>query len=156
MTSKEEIQIQSVNVVSLVQGVGPNWDQDFHNNVPQNHFQCRQIKGLQFQLGNPKDSLVVYPHLLGRLCYTRHLARVSVSLTIGTPTVLILFLLKFFMKQTDRALEQDCCGVNNKHHAAERRDLEFSFKQHIKYFQTTQKKLRCVWAKFEILYHACF
>ena len=69
-----------------------------------------------------------------------------VLLTIGTLT---LFLLKFFMKQTDGALKQDCRGVNNKHHAAERWNLEF-VKHHRKYFQTPQK------AKFEIPPHACF
>ena len=52
-----------------------------------------------------------------------------VLLTIGTLTVLLL---KFFMKQTYGALKQDCRGVNNKHHAAERWDLEFVF-------QTPQK-----------------
>ena len=36
------------------------------------------------------------------------------------------------MKQTNGALRQDCLGVNNKHHAAERWDLEFVF-------QTPQK-----------------
>ena len=54
-----------------------------------------------------------------------------VLLTIGT---LSLFLLKFFMKQMDGALKQDCLGVNNKHHAAETWDLEFVF-------QTPQKQL---------------
>ena len=38
---------------------------DFYKNVPQNHFQCCQTEGLQFQHGNPKNSLVVHPHLLG-------------------------------------------------------------------------------------------
>ena len=38
---------------------------DFHKNVPQNHFQCCQTEGLRFQLGNPKDSFVVHPHVLG-------------------------------------------------------------------------------------------
>ena len=37
---------------------------DFHKNVPQNHFQRCQTEGLRFQLGNPKDLLVVHPHLL--------------------------------------------------------------------------------------------
>ena len=36
------------------------------------------------------------------------------------------------------ALKQDCCGVNNKHHAAEGWDLEL-VKHHRKYFQTPQK-----------------
>ena len=38
---------------------------DFRKNVPQNHFQCCQTEGLRFQLGNPKDSFVVHPHVLG-------------------------------------------------------------------------------------------
>ena len=50
-----------------------------------------------------------------------------VLLTIGTLT---LFLLKFFMKQTDGALKQDCRGVNNKHHAAERWNLSLSKESH--------------------------
>ena len=36
---------------------------DFDKNVLQNHFHCFQTEGLQ--LGTPKDSLVVHPHLLG-------------------------------------------------------------------------------------------
>ena len=59
-------------------------------------------------------------------------------LTIDTLT---LFLLKFFMKQTDGALKQDCRGVNNKHHAAERWDLEFVFQTPQKVFSNTTKKL---------------
>ena len=58
-----------------------------------------------------------------------------VLLIIGTLTV---FLLKFFMKQTYGALKQDCRGVNNKNHAAERWDLDL-VKPHRKYFQTPQK-----------------
>ena len=61
-----------------------------------------------------------------------------VLLTIGTLT---LFLLKFFMKQTDGALKQDCRGVNNKHHAAENWDLEFVFQTPQKVFSNTTKKL---------------
>ena len=38
---------------------------DFHKNVPQNHFQCCQTEGLRFQLGNPKNSIVVHRYLLG-------------------------------------------------------------------------------------------
>ena len=60
-----------------------------------------------------------------------------VLLTIGTLT---LFLLKFFMKQTDGALKQDCRGVYNKYHAAERWDLEFVFKTPQKVFSNTTKK----------------
>ena len=63
---------------------------------------------------------------------------VFVLLTIGTLT---LFLLKFFMKQTDEALKQDCRGVYNKYHAAERWDLEFVFKTPQKVFSNTTKKL---------------
>ena len=37
-----------------------------------NHFQCCQTKGLQFQLGNPKNSLVVHPHLFGPPWPPRH------------------------------------------------------------------------------------
>ena len=59
-----------------------------------------------------------------------------VLLTIGTLT---LFLLKFFMKQTNGALKQDCLGVNNKHHAAERWDLEFMFQTPQKVFSNTTK-----------------
>ena len=36
---------------------------------------------------------------------------IFVLLTIGTLTLLILFLLKFFMKQMDGALKQDCGGL---------------------------------------------
>ena len=61
-----------------------------------------------------------------------------VLLTIGTLT---LFLLKFFMKQTDGDLKQDYRGVNNKHHAAERWDLEFVFQTPQKVFSNTTKKL---------------
>ena len=61
-----------------------------------------------------------------------------VLLTIGT---LSLFLLKFFMKQTYGALKQDCRGVNNKNHAAERWDLEFVFQTPQKVFSNTTKKL---------------
>ena len=61
-----------------------------------------------------------------------------VLLTIGT---LSLFLLKFFMKQMDGALKQDCLGVNNKHHAAETWDLEFVFQTPPKVFSNTTKKL---------------
>ena len=61
-----------------------------------------------------------------------------VLLTIGTLT---LFLLKFFMKQMDGALKQDCRGVYNKYHAAERWDLEFVFKTPQKVFSNTTKKL---------------
>ena len=61
-----------------------------------------------------------------------------VLLTIGTLT---LFLLKFFMKQTDGALKQDCRGVYNKYQAAERWDLEFVFKTPQKVFSNTTKKL---------------
>ena len=61
-----------------------------------------------------------------------------VLLTIGTLTVLLL---KFFMKQTYGALKQDCRGVNNKNHAAERWDLEFVFKTPQKVFSNTTKKL---------------
>ena len=61
-----------------------------------------------------------------------------VLLTIGTLT---LFLLKFFMKQTDGALKQDCRGVNNKNHAAEGWDLEFVFQTPQKVFSNTTKKL---------------
>ena len=61
-----------------------------------------------------------------------------VLLTIGT---LSLFLLKFFMKQMDGALKQDCLGVNNKHHAAETWDLEFVFQTPQKVFSNTTKKL---------------
>ena len=60
---------------------------------------------------------------------------IFVLLTIGTLTLLILFLLKFFMMQTDGALKQDCSGVNNKHQAAERWDLELGFQTPRKYFQ---------------------
>ena len=42
---------------------------DFHNNVLQNHFNFCQTQDLQFQLGILKDSLVVYPHLHGRLLH---------------------------------------------------------------------------------------
>ena len=59
-----------------------------------------------------------------------------VLLTIGT---LSLFLLKFFMKQMDGALKQDCLGVNNKHHAAETWDLEFVFQTPQKVFSNTTK-----------------
>ena len=45
------------------------------------------------------------------------------------------------MKQTDGALKQDCRGVNNKHHAAERWDLEFVFQTPQKVFSNTTKKL---------------
>ena len=58
-------------------------------------------------------------------------------LTIGTLT---LSFLKFFMKQTDGALKQDCRGVYNKYHAAERWDLEFVFKTPQKVFSNTTKK----------------
>ena len=61
-----------------------------------------------------------------------------VLLTIGTLT---LFLLKFFMKQTDGALKQDCRGVYNKYHGAERWDLDFVFKTPQKVFSNTTKKL---------------
>ena len=61
-----------------------------------------------------------------------------VLLTIGT---LNLFLLKFFMKQTDGALKQDCRGVYNKYQAAERWDLEFVFKTPQKVFSNTTKKI---------------
>ena len=61
-----------------------------------------------------------------------------VLLTIGTLTVLLL---KFFMKQTYGALKQDCRGVNNKNHAAERWDLEFVFQTPKKVFSNTTKKL---------------
>ena len=59
-----------------------------------------------------------------------------VLLTIGTLTVLLL---KFFMKQTYGALKQDCRGVNNKNHAAERWDLEFVFQTPKKVFSNTTK-----------------
>ena len=59
-----------------------------------------------------------------------------VLLTIGT---LSLFLLKFFMKQMDGALKQDCLGVNNKHHTAETWDLEFVFQTPQKVFSNTTK-----------------
>ena len=59
-----------------------------------------------------------------------------VLLTIGTLT---LFLLIFLMKQTDGDLKQDCCGVNNKHHAAERCDLEFVFQTPQKVFSNATK-----------------
>ena len=52
------------------------------------------------------------------------------------------------MKQTDGALKQDCCGVNSKHHAAERWDLEFVF-------QTPQKKIYVVFEpnmKFHLMH----
>ena len=43
------------------------------------------------------------------------------------------------MKQTDEALKQDCRGVYNKYHAAERWDLEFVFKTPQKVFSNTTK-----------------
>ena len=61
-----------------------------------------------------------------------------VLFTIGTLTELLL---KFFMKQTYGALKQDCRGVNNKNHAAERWDLEFVFQTPKKVFSNTTKKL---------------
>ena len=61
-----------------------------------------------------------------------------VLLTIGTLTVLLL---KFFVKQIYGALKQDCRGVNNKNHAAERWDLEFVFQTPKKVFSNTTKKL---------------
>ena len=45
---------------------------DLQNNVLQNYFQRCQTQGLQFQLDNPQDELVVHPHLLGHLCPPRH------------------------------------------------------------------------------------
>ena len=45
------------------------------------------------------------------------------------------------MKQTYGALKQDCRGVNNKNHAAERWDLEFVFQTPKKVFSNTTKKL---------------
>ena len=64
-----------------------------------------------------------------------------VLLTIGTLT---LFLLKFFMKQTDGDLKQDYRGVNNKHHAVERWDLEFVFQIPQKVLSNTTKNVRFV------------
>ena len=47
------------------------------------------------------------------LCFQRMVSGIQsfVLLTIYTLTLLILFLLKFLMKQTDRALKQDCRGL---------------------------------------------
>ena len=59
-----------------------------------------------------------------------------VLLTIGTLT---LFLIKFFMTQTDGALKQDCRGVYNKFHAVERWDLDLVFKTPQKVFSNTTK-----------------
>ena len=61
-----------------------------------------------------------------------------VLMTIGT---LSLFLLKFFMKQMEGALKQDCLGVNNKHHAAETWDLEFVFQTPQKVFSHNTKTI---------------
>ena len=61
----------------------------------------------------------------------------ALFLLIGTLTP---FMLQFFMKQTDGALKQDCCGLDNKHHAAEKWDLEFVFQTPKKVFSNTTKK----------------
>ena len=58
-------------------------------------------------------------------------------LTIGTLT---LSLLKFFMKQTDGALKQDCRGVNSKHHAAERLGFGICFSNTIESIFTQHQK----------------
>ena len=55
---------------------------------------------------------------------------ILVLLTIGTLTLLILILLKFFMKQTDGALKQDCGGLTltlEKRCHFPRRDWELFF-----------------------------
>ena len=55
---------------------------------------------------------------------------IFVLLTIGTLTLLILILLKFFMKQTDGALKQDCGGLTltlEKRCHFPRRDWELFF-----------------------------
>ena len=72
-----------------------------------------------------------------------------VLLTIYTLTLLILFLFKFSMNQMGRALKQNSRGASNKHHAAERWELEFGFQTQQKIFSNTSKKLKIFAVVFE-------